>query len=125
MTLRASKFYFVASDIIKLNNMYHFTAEWFRDFFKSLIKESNIKMDDTDKKRKEESIRNLNAAFVKEFHHRMCQTLFEKDKLLFSFLLSYKVLEAEFKVDKRQIEFFIKGGLQQEDEIFNPQNANF
>ena len=122
LSLRASKFYFVANDILKLNNMYHFTAEWFREFFKSLIINKNIKIDDTDKKKKKESIRNLNATFVKEFHHKMCQTLFEKDKLIFSFLLSFKILETEFKVDKNQIEFFIKGGLQQEDEIFNPKN---
>lgn len=51
----------------------------------------------------------------------MCQTLFESDKLLFSFLLAYKELEVEFKIDKRQVEFFIKGALQQEEDIFNPK----
>ena len=48
----------------------------------------------------------------------MCQCLFERDKLLFSFLLAYKELECEVKIDMRQVEFFIKGPLAQEEEIF-------
>ena len=44
--------------------------------------------------------------------------MFERDKMLFSFLLAYKELECEVKIDMRQVEFFIKGPLAQEDEIF-------
>lgn len=120
VSMRAAKFYFVANDIVKLNNMYQFTHEWFIGFFTKLVSETII--DDTNKQKKEESIRKLQANFVKVFFNQVCQTLFDRDKLLFSFLLSYKELEVEFKIDKRQAEFFIKGGLQQEDEIFSPKN---
>ena len=44
--------------------------------------------------------------------------MFEADKILFSFLLAYKELECEVSIDMRQVEFFIKGPLAQEDEIF-------
>lgn len=53
----------------------------------------------------------MQADFTREFYRQVCQTLFDKDKLLFSFLLAYKELEVEFKIDKCQVEFFIKGGL--------------
>ena len=45
--------------------------------------------------------------------------MYEKDKMLFSFLLAYKELECEVKIDMRQVEFFIKGPLAYEEEIFN------
>lgn len=64
----------------------------------------------------------MQANFVRIFFTQVCQTLFEADKLLFSFLLAYKELEVEFQIDRRQVEFFIKGALQQEDDIFNPKN---
>ena len=44
--------------------------------------------------------------------------MFDRDKMLFSFLLAYKELECEVKIDMRQVEFFIKGPLAQEQEIF-------
>ena len=48
--------------------------------------------------------------------------MFERDKILFSFLLAYRELECEVTIDMRQVEFFIKGPLAQEGEIFNPIN---
>ena len=54
---RAAKFFFVANDLVKLNNMYQFTHEWFISFFSKLVTETII--DDSTKKRKEEAIRRL------------------------------------------------------------------
>ena len=42
--------------------------------------------------------------------------------MLFSFLLAYKELECEVTIDMSQVEFFIKGALSLEKDIFNPQN---
>jgi len=120
VSLRAAKFFFIVNDIVKLNTMYQFTHDWFISFFSKLVQETMI--DDSSKKKKEESIRRLQANFVRLFYSQVCQTLFENDKLLFSFLMAYKELEVEFKIDRRQVEFFIKGALQQEDEIFNVKN---
>ena len=39
---RASKFFFVANDLVKLNNMYQFTHEWFIGFFRQLVKDTII-----------------------------------------------------------------------------------
>lgn len=38
--------------------------------------------------------------------------------------MAYYELDAELKCDMRQVEFFIKGGLPQESEIFNPSNLH-
>ena len=66
----------------------------------------------------------MQANFVRVFYTQVCQTLFDCDKLLFSFLLAYKELEVEFRIDRQQVEFFIKGALQQESEIFAMKNKD-
>ena len=50
--------------------------------------------------------------------------MFDRDKMLFSFLLAYKELECEVKIDMRQVEFFIKGPLAQEQEIFRVDSVH-
>ena len=35
------------------------------------------------------------------FYNQVCQTMFERDKILFSFLLAYKELECEVTIDMR------------------------
>ena len=68
-------------------------------------------IDDSTARKKEESIRKMQANFMRQFYLQVCQALFDQDKLLFSFLLAYKELEVEFKIDRRQVEFFIKGAI--------------
>ena len=33
LSVRAAKFFYLCADLVKLNNMYQFTHEWFKDFF--------------------------------------------------------------------------------------------
>ena len=50
---------------------------------------------------------------IKNFTHtlfrKVCQSIFEKDKLLFTFLLAFRILEGENCLNQRLFEFFIKG----------------
>ena len=41
----------------------------------------------------------------------MCQSIFEKDKLLFTFLLAFRILEGEKCLDDKLFEFFLHGQL--------------
>lgn len=72
--------------------------------------------------RKEETVRKLLAVFTRNFYQQVCQSLFDKDRVLFSFLIAYKELECEVSIDMRQVEFFIKGPLAMQEEIFNVAN---
>lgn len=60
---------------------------------------------------KEKGLDKLKKKFTKNLYYEVAQTLFEKDVLLFAFLLSYYELDSELKCDMRQVEFFIKGAL--------------
>ena len=118
--MRAARFFFVSNDLVKLNSMYQFTHEWFLGFFKKLL-QKEFMLDDPRLK-KEDQVRYLQYQFTSTFYNQVCQTMFEKDKVLLSFLLAYKELECEVTIDMRQVEFFIKGPLAQESEIFNLMN---
>jgi hypothetical protein len=41
----------------------------------------------------------------------VCRSLFEKDKLLFAFLLAARLMGAEGKLDAAEWDFFLTGGL--------------
>jgi len=86
--------------------MYVFTHEWFLSIFVEKIKD----MQKEDIKNKCEWIK---KEFQRHFFEQVCLTLCEKDKLIFSFLISYKLLEIECEFDMRLVEFFIKGPLQE------------
>ena len=49
--------------------------------------------------------------FTRDFFYMVCSQIFDRDKMLFSFMLAYKTLEADHDFDFRQAEFFIKGPL--------------
>lgn len=60
---------------------------------------------------KNEALRKFKLDMLRQFFKAICQSIFERDVLLFAFLLAYKELESELKCDMRQVEFFIKGPL--------------
>ena len=37
ISVRAAKFFYLIADLVKLNNMYQFTHEWFFEFFRNLL----------------------------------------------------------------------------------------
>ena len=123
ISVRAAKFFYLIADLHKLNNMYQFTHEWFLDFFKKLVKSFHWSIYESSNKHKERGMHKLRKKMTKELFNLVCQTLFEKDVLLFAFLMSYNELDSELKCDMKQVEFFIKCDKTNETEIIEEQIA--
>jgi len=54
-------------------------------------------------------IKNLNDFFTHSLYENVCRSLFEKDKLLFSFVLTIKILYGENAMDPDEMRYFLAG----------------
>jgi dynein heavy chain len=59
----------------------------------------------------------LNAEFLISLYRNICRSLFEKDKLIFSFLLTCKLLEMRGELNFEEFRFFLTGGISMGGEL--------
>ena len=105
VALRTSGLFFCISDLANIDPMYQYSLVFFIQLFTISISES--KKSDVI----EERIENLNTYFLYALYCNICRSLFEKDKLIFSFLLSMKILELNKELDNEELRFLLTGGI--------------
>lgn len=59
----------------------------------------------------EERANNLNKEFLSSLYRNICRSLFEKDKMIFSFLLTIKLNQMANDVDMNEFRFLLTGGV--------------
>jgi len=89
VAIRASALFFCISDLANIEPTYQYSLKWFNNIFLFSIDNSDASTNFSAR------IENLCEYFTYMLYKNVCRSLFEKDKLLFSFLLSIKILEAE------------------------------
>ena len=55
----------------------------------------------------DDRVTNINDYFTYSLYQNVCRSLFEKDKLVFSFFLLAKILESKHHLDLEEFKFFI------------------
>lgn len=68
----------------------------------------------------EDRLKNLSDCFTAMLYKNVCRSLFEKHKLLFSFLLSVKIMQGEERIDGDELRFFLQGTTSLDLEEPNP-----
>ena len=68
----------------------------------------------------EERIEYLNREMLESLYRTICRSLFEKDKMIFSFLLQCKIMELDGLLDLEEQRFFLTGGVSLGGEL--PEN---
>uniref|UniRef100_A0A3B3HQK6 Dynein heavy chain region D6 P-loop domain-containing protein n=1 Tax=Oryzias latipes TaxID=8090 RepID=A0A3B3HQK6_ORYLA len=93
------------NDMGGLDPMYQFSLDAYIELFNLSIQKS------TFSKKLEERIANLNSYHTYAVYRSTCRGLFEAHKLLFSFHMCAKILQAAGKLALDEYNFFLRGGL--------------
>jgi len=110
----ASRLFFCISDMGAIDPMYAYSMNWFVRLFILSIQQSK-KSDNLPTR-----ISNLNQHFTYSIYKNVCRSLFEKDKLLFAFLLTIAIMGGRGEVDPSELMFLLTGGLAGDNPHPNP-----
>ena len=97
--------FFCISDLALIEPMYQYSLEWYVKLFLLAI-EKAPKCDSVDKR-----LVALKDTFTYVLYENVCRSLFEKDKLLFSFLLTCRIAVGDGRVDAAELQFLLQGSL--------------
>lgn len=115
---RVARLFFVLIQIMSVNSMYQYSLKFFKNIFTRAMKrgESIEKGKGTKNERK--------VFFIREFttmlYENICRSLFESDKLLFSFLICLKIMDEQENLDHAEARFIMMGGTRVDLRTPNP-----
>ena len=113
---RSSKIFFCITDLANIEPMYQYSLVFFVQQFQQSIDNSR-KAEDLPI---EQRTKDINVFFTYAIYSNICRSLFEKDKLLFSFLLAVRLEELQGRVNPDEFRFLLTGGIALEEKYGTP-----
>ncbi|GFQ95725.1 dynein heavy chain 3, axonemal [Trichonephila clavata] len=114
VALHSSILFFCISSLSNIDPMYQYSLGWFIALYHQSIDNSVASPN------LETRITNLNDHFTASIYRNVCRSLFEKDKLLFSFLLCIGILRGRGEINEEVWRFLLTGGVALENPYPNP-----
>lgn len=110
VAFRASLLFFCIVDLNIIDPMYQYSLQWFQGLFRMGVKNSrDADADNAAGIERQYRIKQLNDFFSLSLYRNVCRSLFERHKLLFSFLLCTKILFGNKEIDMDEWRLFLAG----------------
>ena len=97
---RASLLFFCVADLAGIDPMYQYSLQWFIDLFIRGIRTADPS-DNLDLR-----LKNLMDCVTYVLYCNVCRSLFERHKLLFSFLLTIKIMQGDSRIDAAEWRYY-------------------
>lgn len=121
VAVRVARLFFVLADLMNVDPMYQYSLKFFCMIYERALDRADGKVDKNERSKRRDF-------FIKKFtsllYKNVCRSLFEKDKLLFSFLMCMKIMEEQNMLDVVETRFLMTGATSVEMPRANPSGDN-
>ncbi|XP_076243987.1 dynein heavy chain at 62B [Calliopsis andreniformis] len=105
IAVHSSALYYTITDLPNIDPMYQYSLTWFINLYINSIDTANRS------KILERRLMFLRDNFTYNLYQNVCRSLFEKDKVLYSFVLYTTILLTENAITEEEMMFFLSGGV--------------
>ncbi|XP_037873641.1 dynein axonemal heavy chain 12 [Bombyx mori] len=106
--------YYCVTELPNVDPMYQYSLTWFINLYIISIENAN-KSKDLEKR-----LKFLKDTFTYNLYSNVCRSLFDKDKLMFSFIMCSKMMLSTEKMNVDEYKFLITGGIAVENHLKKP-----
>ncbi|XP_017769738.1 PREDICTED: dynein heavy chain 7, axonemal-like [Nicrophorus vespilloides] len=114
IAIHSTILFFTIAELANIDPMYQYSLVWFMNLFQSAIDNTEV-VDEVVKR-----LEILETYFTYSLYVNICRSLFEKDKLLFSLLLTINLKKSKNEIDIGEWMFLLTGGVGLDNPNENP-----